>query len=123
MKLGKVSLTPRVPEGKYRVTVPPHINEKLLAYVTLYKEVHREEIDPEVLILGIVDQFLESDSDFRSWLKNNASAPTAALAATPTRRQRRSRTAPESASDSATDTTAGASDATRNDAPSHAITG
>lgn len=122
MKLAKVSLTPKVPEGKYRVTIPPHIHEKLLAYLTLYKEVHEDEISPEGLILGIIDQFLESDSDFRAWLKNNASAPTSALAATRPRRQRRPRSAPasgaESGAESGADTAAADASAEQSDASS-----
>lgn len=67
MKLARISLNAKVQEGKYRLTVPPHINEKLVSYQTLYREVYHEDLPVETMMLAMIEQFLESDAEFRSW--------------------------------------------------------
>lgn len=93
MKLKKIS-TAQIPEGKYRVTVPPHVNEHLLAYAALYQEVHGDQIAPDAMILAIVEQFLADDSDFRTWLRNNPQAPASLLPASSESRPRKARSTP-----------------------------
>ena len=58
--------------GTYTVKFSPEIHGEVLAYVEAYQEEHGTEIPVDVLIAGIVAEFISSDTEFLAWKKANA---------------------------------------------------
>ncbi len=92
MKLARINLRTNATEGKYRLTVPPHINEKLVSYAAMYKSAYSDDIPLETLMIGILDQFFEADAEFRVWRREH-DEETAAQPTVPRRRSSGARAA------------------------------
>lgn len=62
--------------GSYNVKFTPEAHAELLAYVEAYQEDHGTEIPVDVLIAGIVSEYITSDTEFLAWKKAKDGAPT-----------------------------------------------
>lgn len=77
--------------GSYTVKFSPEAHAEVLSYVEAYHVEHGTEIPVEVLIAGIVTEYISSDTEFLAWKKANAKGGTQpagkgkrkAMAATP----------------------------------------
>jgi hypothetical protein len=58
--------------GSYTVKFSPETHAEVLAYVEAYQEEHGTEIPVDVLIAGIVIEYISSDTEFLAWKKANA---------------------------------------------------
>jgi len=62
--------------GSYTVKFSPEAHAEVLAYVDAYHEEHGTEVPVDVLIAGIVTEYISSDTEFLAWKKANAKGGT-----------------------------------------------
>lgn len=70
MKLSKVEEQLR--SAQVNVTLPGKLKAELDGYAAYYQHVHGETIGVRKLIVEILRNFVESDREFRVWLKHHS---------------------------------------------------